>query len=580
MKFSPMKALLAAFVASATVVACGEQKRPSPSQPAFEPASAQSARVTPIGQLPQIDVSTVLASAKTLASDQFEGRAPGSKGEDLTVAYLVEQFRALGLRPGNADGTYIQKVPLVGITPDPAALVVKKSGQELSFKYTDEVIGWTKRVTEKAAIESSELVFVGYGVVAPEFEWDDYKDVDVKGKTLVMLVNDPPVPDPANPEALDPGVFGGRAMTYYGRWTYKFEMAAQKGAAGAFIIHETGPAGYPFAVLQGTVGERFDLVTTDKNMGRAAVEGWVTLEAGQSLLKLAGQDFDALKAQAATREFRPVPLGVAASMTLHNKLRTISSRNVIAKIDGRDPKLKDECVIYTAHWDHMGVGPEVNGDRIYNGAVDNALGVAGLIGIAQAFRKLPAPPKRSIFFLLVTAEEQGLLGSEYYARHPIRPLAKTLAAINVDELNPHGRTIDLPIVGFGQSELDDYVVFAAGEQGRIVKPDAEPEKGYYYRSDHFNFAKMGVPALSPDAPRETEFIGKPPEYGPAIVQEFSEHTYHQPSDEVRADWDLSGAREDLQLFFAVGERVAEAEQFPAWKAGSEFKARRDAMLKK
>ncbi len=562
--------------AALAATACSSPKP----QPPVEAAPAPTAPVVPIGQMPMVDINTVLAAVKALASDQFEGRAPGTRGEELAVNYITDQFRWLGLKPGNTDGTYVQKVPLVGITPTAAPLVVQKGGQQTTFKYKDDVVAWSKHVADTAAIKDSELVFVGYGVVAPEYNWDDYKGLDVKGKTIVMLINDPPVADPSDASKLDEKMFGGRAMTYYGRWTYKFEIAAQKGAAGALIVHEAGPAGYPFGVVQGNVNEKFDLATPDKNMGRAAIEGWVTLDAGRAILKMGGQDFDALKAQAATRDFKPVPLGVTASMTLHNRFRSVNSRNVLARLDGGDPKLKDEYVIYTAHWDHLGIGPAVDGDRIYNGATDNATGVAGMIAIAQAFRKLPAPPKRSIVFLSVTSEEQGLLGSEYYARNPVYPLAKTLAAINIDEMNVHGRTRDLPVVGYGQSELDEYVAAAAAEQGRIVKPDQEPEKGYYYRSDHFNFAKVGVPALFADPATETDFVGKAPDYGKKLTQDFTEHIYHQPNDEVRPDWDLSGTREDLQVLFAVGYRVAEADKYPQWKSGSEFKARRDEMLKR
>jgi Zn-dependent M28 family amino/carboxypeptidase len=438
-------------------------------------------------------------------------------------------------------------------------------------------VAWTKHVAPSAAIDNSELVFVGYGVVAPEFSWDDYKDVDVKGKTLVMLVNDPPVPDPANPAELDPKTFGGRAMTYYGRWTYKYEIGAEKGAAGVLLVHETGPAGYPFDVVQSKAAEQFDLVTPDKNMSRVAVEGWITLAQGQNLFKMAGQDFDALKKQAATRDFRPVPLGVRASMTIKNTLRNIDSKNVIARFDGRDSVLKNEYIIYTAHWDHLGIGPAVNGDTIYNGAKDNAVGTGGLIEIARAFTKLPSPPKRSIIFLAVTAEEQGLLGSQYYSVSPIYPLAKTAANINIDGLNVNGRTKDLTIIGLGASDLDDYARDAAAEQGRVIRGDPEPEKGYYYRSDHFNFAKQGVPALHPD--EGVEFVGKPPEFGEKVRREYTEHDYHQPSDVVKADWDLTGAREDLKVYFAVGYRVAEADALPAWKPGNEFKAKREEMLK-
>ncbi len=553
------------------------------SSPASKPASdtvpgpTPTVQRMPIGELPQVDVDQVLAHTKVLSSDQYEGRGPGTKGEDLTVAYLTDLFKKLGLKPGNTDGTYIQKVPLVGITPTPSSLVFKKGSEQRTLAWKDDVVAWTKHVAASASLDNSELVFVGYGVVAPEYGWDDYKGVDVKGKTLVMLVNDPPVVDPANDSELDAKTFGGRAMTYYGRWTYKFEVGAEKGAAGVLLIHETGPAGYPFDVVQSKVSEQFDLVTPDKNMNRAAIEGWITLDQGTSLLKMAGQDFETLKKQAATREFAPVPLGVRASMTIKNTLRTIDSKNVLARLEGSDPTLKNEFVVYTAHWDHLGIGPAVDGDSIYNGAVDNASGTGGLLEVARAFTKLPAPPKRSILFLSVTAEEQGLLGSQYYSVTPVYPLAKTAANINMDGINVNGRTRDITIIGLGASDLDDYVRDAAGEQGRVIHGDAEPEKGFYYRSDHFHFAKQGVPALDPEG--GIEFVGKPADYGVKMRDDYTEHDYHKPSDVVKPTWDLSGAREDLQVFFAVGYRVADADALPEWKPGNEFRAKREAMLK-
>jgi len=525
-----------------------------------------------LAQLPDVDVNQVMAHTKVLSSDEFEGRAPGTKGEELTVAYLIDQFKKIGLKPGNSDGTYVQKVPLVGITPTPAPLVFSKGSQQLTLKWKDDVVAWTKHVADMASIDKSDLVFVGYGVVAPEFNWDDYKGIDVKGKTLIMLVNDPPVRDKANPAELDPNMFGGRAMTYYGRWTYKYEIGAMKGAAGVLLIHETGPAGYGFNVVQGKTGEQFDLVTPDKNMGRPAVEGWITLDKARELLKLAGQDFDTLKSQAATREFKPVPLGVKASMTIHNTLRTIESQNVLAKLDGADSSAANEYVVYTAHWDHYGKSEE----GIFHGAVDNAVGTAGLLEVARAFTKVMPPPKRSVLFISVTAEEQGLLGSQYYSVTPVYPLAKTTAEINMDGLNVHGRTKDITLVGFGASELDDYVKAAASEQGRTVHGDAEPEKGFYYRSDHFNFAKQGVPALDPD--EGIDFVGKPSEYGQKVRDDFTNNRYHTPKDVITPEWDLSGAAEDLKLFFAVGYRVAQADRFPDWRAGNEFKAIRDKQL--
>jgi Zn-dependent M28 family amino/carboxypeptidase len=560
--------LAARIVPLGMILACaGCGQTPAPARKAQAPAAA-----------PAIDPGRLLAHIKTISADEYEGRAPGTKGEELTVAYITDQFQQLGLRPGNTDGTFIQKVPLVGITPDPPTLTFNRGGRRRSLKYPDDFLAWTKHVSESAGLDNSELVFVGYGVVAPEYNWDDFKGQDLKGKTLVMLVNDPPVPDPSDPSKLDPKTFGGDAMTYYGRWTYKFDIAASLGAAGAFVVHETGPAGYPWAVLPASnVGEKFGLVTPDKNMGRVAVEGWITSDRAKELLATAGQDFDALKKLAATRDFRPVPLGVTASISLRNTLRTIDSRNVVGKLEGGDPTLKDEYVIYMAHWDHLGVGKPVNGDRIYNGAIDNASGIGALIEIARAFTSLPVPPRRSVLFLAVTSEEQGLLGSEYYSRQPIYPLAKTLAAINMDALNVHGKTKDITIIGLGNSDLDDYVREAATEQGRVVRPDAEPEKGFYYRSDHFNFAKQGVPALNPEP--GLDFVGQPADYGVRVRAEFNERDYHQPSDEVKPDWDLSGTCEDAQLFWTVGYRVAQAAKYPEWKPGTEFKALREAQLK-
>jgi Zn-dependent M28 family amino/carboxypeptidase len=523
-----------------------------------------------MAQLPDIDAAAVLAHTKVLSSDEFEGRAPGTKGEDLTVNYLVDQFTKIGLKPGNTDGTYIQKVPLVGITPTPAPLVFAKGKEQLTLQWKDDVVAWTKQVADVVILNKSELVFVGYGVVAPEYNWDDYKGVDVKGKTLVMLVGDPPVPDPGNPSALDPKTFGGNAMTYYGRWTYKYEIGAMKGAAGVLIVHETGPAGYGFNVVQGKTGEQFDLVTPDKNMGRAAIEGWITLDQATKLLRMSGQDFDALKKQAVTREFKPVPLGVTASMTIRNTLRTIDSKNVMAKLVGSDPALKDEYVVYTAHWDHFGKTAE----GIFHGARDNASGTAALIEIGRAFTKVSPPTRRSILLISVTAEEQGLLGSQYYAVTPVYPLAKTVAEINMDEVNVTGPTKDLTLVGYGASDLDDYARAAAAEQGRVVHGDAEPEKGYYYRSDHFNFAKMGVPSLYSD--QGVDYASKPREYGQKVRDNWTTNLYHTPKDVVTSEWDLSGATQDLKLLLAVGYRVAQADRVPEWKPGNEFKATRDA----
>ncbi len=520
-------------------------------------------------------MEAVLAHTKVLSSDEFEGRLPGTKGEELTVKYLVDQFKAIGLKPGNTDDSYVQRVPLVGITPEAAPMIFRKGAEQRRLKWKDDFVAFTKRVAPLVRLDNSELVFVGYGAVAPEFDWDDFKGVDVKGKTLVMLINDPPVSDPANSADLDPKVFGGKAMTYYGRWTYKYEIAAEKGAAGALIIHETGPAGYPFSVWQSRTGEQFDLVTPDKNMGRASIEGWISTEQGRNLMAMAGQDFDALKKAAATREFKPVPLGVAASISIRNTLRTVDSQNVLARLEGSDTARKDEYVVYTAHWDHLGKGPE----GIFHGAQDNALGCGSLIELARAFTKLPVPPRRSILFLAVTAEEQGLLGSQDHSVTPIYPLAKTVANINMDSWNVHGRTKDMTLVGYGLSELDDYARDAAGEQGRVVHGDAEPEKGFYYRSDHFNFAKQGVPALNVHSNSNTDYVGKPKEYAEQVQSEWTARHYHQPSDVVTSDWDLSGTREDLKVFLALAYRVAQADRYPEWRPGTEFRAKRESQLK-
>jgi len=540
-------------------------------------AGPKTVKTEPI-DFPSIAAEAVLAHVKILASDEYEGRAPGTKGEDLTIAYITDQFKKAGLQPGNTNGSYIQNVPLAGITADPGAeLVFKKGAVEQKLLFKDDYVAWTKRFIERARMENSDMVFVGYAVQAPEFNWDDYKGVDLKGKTMVALIGDPPVPDPADSSRLDPKVFGGRAMTYYGRWTYKYEMGAKLGAAGVLIVHETEPAGYPFSVVQSKVTEQFDLAAPGKNMGRAGIEGWITLEQAKRLFALAGKNFDDLKKSAAGREFKPVALGVKASLTLHNKLRTIDSRNVVGKLEGSDPGLKNEYVLYTSHWDHFGIGPEVNGSKIYHGAVDNATGVGGLIELARAFKRLPEPPKRSLLFLAVTAEEQGLLGSEYYALNPIYPLTKTLAVVNMDALNVYGKTKDLTVTGLGNSDLDDYAGQVAAAQGREVKPDPMPEKGSYYRSDHFPFARQGVPALASGG--GVDYIGKPAEYGREVREKYTVNDYHKPSDVVRPDWDMSGAVQDLQYYWMVGYRVAQAEKYPEWKPGAEFKAKRDAQLK-
>jgi Zn-dependent M28 family amino/carboxypeptidase len=531
----------------------------------------------PDAALTSISDDRMLSDIRTLSSDEFQGRGPGSKGEDLTIQYLQDQFRGTGLQPGNPDGTYLQAVRLVGITPDAQMkLSFTGRGQSLSPAFETDFVAWTKRVVDADSVDA-DLIFVGYGDQAPEFQWDDFKGVDVKGKVLVMLINDPPVPDPQNPGQLDPHVFGGNAMTYYGRWTYKFEKAAELGAAGCIIVHQTDRAGYPWEVVRNSwSGEQFDLESPDKNMSRLALESWITHDTAEKLFRMAGLDLQKLTAAAATRDFRPVPLGVRAKITIHNSLRTIDSHNVIARITGSDPKLKDSYVIYTAHWDHFGIGPAVNGDRIYHGAVDNASGTAALLEIARAYKQLKTPPRRSVLFLSVTAEEQGLLGSQYYAEHPLYPLARTAVDINMDTMNVHGRTSDIVMIGMGNSTLDELVSSVAHDQGRTVKPDPEPEQGHFYRSDHFSFAKQGVPAFDPDS--GIDYVGKPEGWGLEVRRKYTAENYHKPSDKIQSDWDMSGAVQDAQLYFLVGYRVANSDMMPQRKPGTEFKAKRDAML--
>ena len=564
-------------VAAALALSCSTSAPPTSSG---NPPSSASSTADTKAALDSIKGDELLSHIKALASDEYEGRAPGTPGEEKTVNYLTAQFQKIGLKPGNPDGTYIQKVPLAGYTPTPT-MSFTVGGKALPFDYSTDYIARSLRYVPDVKVENSDVVFVGYGVVAPEYGWDDYKGVDVKGKTVVFLINDPAIPDSTDTSKdaskLDDKMFKGKAMTYYGRWTYKFEIASEKGAAAALIVHETGPAGYPFAALASWRQESFDIRTPDKNMKRVAVESWITDVKAKQLFTAAGQNFDALKKAALSKDFKPVPLNAKANITIKTKLREVDSRNVIAKLEGSDAKLKDEYIVYTAHWDHMGRDEKLKGDQIFNGALDNASGTAALLEIAEAYTKLPTPPKRSIIFLAVTAEEKGLLGAKYYATNPLYPLEKTLANINKDGVNQWGRTKDIAVIGYGNSTLDDLLAEAAATQGRVIKPDAEPEKGFFYRSDHFEFAKQGVPALDPDS--GIDYIGKPDGYGMKKRNEYEEKDYHTVTDEVKPDWDLAGAVEDLQLLFQVGYRVAQGDQWPEWKPGTEFKAKREAQLK-
>jgi Zn-dependent M28 family amino/carboxypeptidase len=558
---------LSALLLAALSAACAAP-RSAPSGSASVPAAAQQS----------INADDLLRHIRVLSDDSFEGRAPGTLGEQLTVSYLSEQFRRMGLEPGNPDGTYVQEVPLVGFQTRPTASF-SAGGQTLALRFPEDYVAISRRFQPEVRIDDSEVVFVGYGVVAPEYGWDDYKDVDVRGKTIVMLINDPAVPDPADPSKLDPAMFKGEAMTYYGRWTYKYEIASEKGAAAAIIVHETGPAGYPYEVVKGSWGhENFDIRPADSNAGRVAVEAWITLDKAKELFAAGGHDFESLKRAATRRDFLPIDLGATADFDLTTTLREVRSHNVVAKLEGSDPALKDEYVVYTAHWDHLGKDTTLAGDQIYNGALDNASGTAALLEIAEAFSKLRTPPARSVLFLAVTAEEQGLLGAKYYAEHPLYPLEKTLANINMDGVNQWGRTRDIVVVGMGNTTLEDVLGREAAVEGRVLAPDPEPEKGFYYRSDHFEFAKQGVPALYVDA--GTNFIGKPAGYGEQKRAEYTANDYHKPSDEIKPDWDLAGAVDDTRLLFRVGYDVANTAQWPEWMPGTEFRAKREEMLGK
>jgi Zn-dependent M28 family amino/carboxypeptidase len=526
--------------------------------------------------LEAIQADELLGHIKVLSSDAFEGRAPGTPGEEKTVEYLTKQFQAAGLKPGNPDGTFVQEVPLVAVEITDVSGAFRVGDTTVGLKSPDDWVAVSRREGERVEVANSEVVFVGYGVVAPEYGWDDYKGLDVRGKTLVMLVNDPAVPDPKDPSKLDPSVFKGPAMTYYGRWTYKYEIAAEKGAAAAVIIHETGPAGYPFAVLQAGAREKFDIEAKADGPPPVAVESWISTEKARELLKAAGHDLDTLKKAAIRKDFRPVPLGARADFALSSKHRTLRSRNVVARLEGSDPTLKGETVVYTAHWDHLGRDPKLTGDQIFNGAADNASGTAALLCLARAFTRVNPAPKRSIVFLAVTAEEKGLLGAKYYATHPLYPLEKTLANINMDVLNLWGKTRDLVSLGLGQTTLDGPIAEAAARQGRKVVPDAEPEKGFFYRSDHFEFVKQGVPAMKVSG--GVDYVGKPADYGRKKRDEYTKNDYHKVSDEVKPDWDLSGAVDDLRLIAEVGYRVAQGSSYPEWLPGTEFRAKRQASL--
>ena len=521
----------------------------------------------------------ILAHVNALAADDMEGRAPGTVGEERTVAYLVDQFTRLGLKPGNPDGTFVQRVPLMAFTGRPDGWFDVK-GRRMPLVFPDDAIAVARQGLAEVSVANSEMVFVGYGVVAPELGWDDFKGLDVRGKTLVMLVGDPPVADPRDPSKLDAAVFGGAAMTYYGRWTYKYEIAAKKGAAAVILIHETGPAGYPYDVVKaGGARENSGLDVAGEAERHARVDMWITLDRATALFSACGLDFETLKGRAVSRQFAPVPLGATASVTVKNTIRKIASHNVIARLEGSDPVLRHEFVMYSAHWDGFGRNTALTGDQILNGALDNGSGMAMMLAMAEAFTRLPVPPKRSILFLAPTAEESAMLGARHYASHPLWPLERTVADINMDIMNFWGRTRAIVSIGDGMSTLDEVLAAEAARQDRIVLPDPEPEKGYFYRSDHFELAKLGVPALHFLHPG-AEYRGKPADYGQQMRDQYTTQAYHKVTDEVRDDWDLGGAVEDAVLLFRTGLSVAQALGRPLWKPGTEFRAAQEDLLKK
>ncbi|WP_444942169.1 M28 family metallopeptidase [Microbulbifer sp. ZKSA004] len=506
-----------------------------------------------------------------LASDEFEGRAPASKGEELTVNYLAKQFKALGLTPGAVDSdgnpSWFQEVPIVEMDIQSTPLTIQGEGVGQVLKPIDDMVAFTQRQTSASSLNESELVFVGYGIVAPENNWNDYAGLDMEGKTAVILVNDPGY------ATQDEALFNGNAMTYYGRWSYKFEEAARQGAAGAIIIHENGAAGYPWEVVSGSwSGAQVSLEAENKNIDRVAIEAWITNQAAKDLFQAAGLDLTEEMAAAKAPGFKPKSLELKASIELSNSLEKSNSRNVIAKLPGK--KYADETIVYTAHWDHLGVNRNASGeDHIFNGAVDNATGTAGLLALAaQAVKEDQAD--RSLVFVAVTAEESGLLGSKYYAANPVEPLEKTVAGFNFDAMNVLGPTKDITVVGFGSSELENLLEAAAKKQGRYLAAEEHPERGYFYRSDHFSLAKEGVPMLYFDSGSENHEHGR--EWAQSKDKEYLSQHYHKPGDEYDPNWNLKGAAMNLQLGLQLGLKLANSRDWPNWYEGNEFRAIRDA----
>jgi Zn-dependent M28 family amino/carboxypeptidase len=516
----------------------------------------------------RIDARTLGAPLRFLAHDLLEGRGPGSRGDELARVYLASRLEGLGYLPGAADGSYQQKFEMVGVRARaPERWSFAAGGRRVELARHTEFVATSGVQAPVAEIENAELVFVGYGIQAPEYAWDDFGGADLRGKLLLVMNNDPD---------WDDALFAGQTRLYYGRWRYKYETAARLGAAGAILVHTTPSAGYPWQVVQTSWGgEEFELPAAGEP--RSQLEGWITEDAARRLLAAAGRDLDALVAAAKSRGFRPVPLGITTSLRLDNELRRIETGNVLGLLPGSDPRLAAEVVVYTAHHDHLGAGaPDAEGDAIYNGAIDNATGVSQLLALAEAFAALPARPRRSILFAFVAAEEQGLLGSQHYAQNPTFPPGRIAANVNFDAGNVFGRTRDVTYIGFGKSSLDAVVVAAAARQGRVVVGDQFPDRGSFYRSDQFNFAKIGVPALYLDG--GTQFVGKDPEFGKTLQERYESTCYHQPCDELSPDWDLSGLVEDTRLGFLCGLHLATADELPSWNPGDEFEAARRRAL--
>jgi Zn-dependent M28 family amino/carboxypeptidase len=503
-----------------------------------------------------------------LANDSLQGRKPFSVGEEKTIAYIAAQFKKVGLEPGN-NGSYFQDVPMVEIKLADVPTMQISGKTNLKMEAGVNFVAATRREVPAVELKNSPLVFAGYGIVAPEYKWNDYANLDVKGKTVVVLVNDPGFQAPEK-------FFKGDTMTYYGRWTYKYEEAARQGAAGVIIVHQTEPASYGWQVIQNSfTGSKLYLQQANKHMDRCQFEGWINEETAKKLLANAGITED-MRAYARKKDFKAVPLNSSVSVSLKNKLKYSTSHNVIATLKGSTTP--NEYVLYSAHWDHFGISKPVAGDSIYNGAVDNASGVAAVLSIAKLFTQQKEKPKRSVVFLCVTAEEQGLLGSEYYGTHPVYPLNKTVADLNLDALSDFGETSDFSITGKGQNDLDDYVVELTKPNGWTVVGDTKPSSGSYYRSDHFNFAKVGVPAL--DLHNGATAIGYDEAWGKAKLKEYNEKRYHQPSDSYSDTMNTKGMAQTTELLFKLGYKLSNETTFPGWKAGSEFKAIRDKVMGK